>query len=414
MPEETERQVSSSDKWADFQRETYIRGVDGQPAPFNTDPGVLEHLAKQKMSESGWSYASSNAGLGWTHEANREAFKRRKIVPRVLRDTSERDTSVEIFGRRIPAPLIFAPVGVSELYHFQGDLPVARVAAEIGLPYCLSTAGSHPIETAAAANGAGPRWFQLYMPHDDELTLSLLTRAANSGYEACILTVDTWQLGWRHYDVSTGNLPPYYGRCVELGLSDPVFQKRLKEAGVDPKSLEAGRLWANTIWDGKGFAWERMPWVIANWKRLSGGRPFLLKGIQHLDDAKKAVEVGCDGIVVSNHAGRQVDGAIASLDALEVIARELRGKTTIIFDSGIRTGADIFKALALGADAVQFGRMWIWGLAVYGEVGVRHVTRSLLAEFDLTMHLAGCKNVGEITKEMLDVSGNHRSADIGN
>jgi isopentenyl diphosphate isomerase/L-lactate dehydrogenase-like FMN-dependent dehydrogenase len=291
------------------------------------DPGQLEALAKSKLTQNGWFYASSNAGQSHTHTVNRQSFYRHRIIPRMLVDTNKRDTSTTLFGHRVPAPIGFAPVGINKIYHPQGELPVAKVAGELGLPYCLSTAGSQPIEDVAKANDelagdkGGLRFFQLYMPHDDELTRSLLTRAVESGFTACILTLDTWQLGWRHDDIATSNYAFYHGTGADLGLSDPVFQQRLREHGIDPTKQpnEAGALWIDNVWHGRAHTWEKMEWVMNLWKELSGGKPFCLKGIQSVEDAKKAVEVGVDGIVVSNHAGRQVDGAVASLDALEKI-----------------------------------------------------------------------------------------------
>lgn len=245
----------------------------------------------------------------------------------MLVNTNERETSHSIFGHRVAAPIGFAPIGINKIYNEAGELPVARVAGELNLPYCLSTAGSQPIEAVGAANdslaegGNGVRFFQLYMPHDDELTKSLLQRAADSGFTACILTVDTWQLGWRHDDVATSNYAFYHGKGADLGLSDPVFQQRLKEHGIDPQTQpnEAGALWIDNVWHGRAHTWDKAVWAMQLWKEISGGKPFALKGIQHVDDAKMAVERGFDGIVVSNHAGRQVDGACASLDALERI-----------------------------------------------------------------------------------------------
>jgi isopentenyl diphosphate isomerase/L-lactate dehydrogenase-like FMN-dependent dehydrogenase len=299
------------------------------------EPGKLEELAKAKLTQNGWYYASSNAGQSHTHTANRQAFYRHRIIPRMLVDTNNRDTSTEIFGNKVPAPIGFAPVGINKIYHPQGELPVAKVAGELGLPYCLSTAGSQPIEDVGAANGSGPRFFQLYMPHDDELTRSLLQRAVDSGFTACILTLDTWQLGWRHDDVATSNYAFYHGTGADLGLSDPVFQKRLKEAGIDPikQPNEAGAMWIDNVWHGRAHTWEKVLWVMGLWKEISGGKPFCLKGIQSVDEAKKAAEIGVEGIVVSNHAGRQVDGAVASLDALESI---VDGKSST-HNSGILT-----------------------------------------------------------------------------
>ena len=241
------------------------------------------------------------------------------------------------------------------------------------------------------------------MPHDDELTLSLLHRAWDSGFDALILTTDTWQLGWRHDDVATSNYAFYRGIGADLGLTDPVFKKRLAEKGIDPEKdpEAAGALWIDNVWHGRAWSWEKIPWLIKKWKEISGGRPFCLKGLQSVDDAKKAVDVGCDGIVVSNHAGRQVDGAIASLDALENIVAAVGDRTYIMYDSGIRGAADVVKALALGAKFVFVGRLWIWGLSIMGEAGVRHVMKALLADLDILMNVAGIQNIEQINKSLL-------------
>ena len=241
------------------------------------------------------------------------------------------------------------------------------------------------------------------MPHNDELTVSLLKRAWNSGFDACFLTTDTWQLGWRHDDVATGNYAFYRGIGADLGLSDPVFQKILAEHGIDPvkEPERAGALWIDNVWHGRAWSWEKMPWLIKTWKEISGGRPFCLKGIQSVEDAKRAIEVGCDGIVVSNHAGRQVDGAIASLDALENIVAAVGDKTYIMYDSGIRGASDVLKALALGAKFVFVGRLWVWGLSIMGETGVRHVMKSLLADFDILMNVGGFQNIEQIKRDVL-------------
>lgn len=394
----------STPQYALYQRENFWKTNTGEVPPFNTEPGKLEELAKAKLTEGGWFYASSNAGQSYTHLANREAFFRHRIIPRQLVDTNLRDTATTIFGHRVTAPIGFAPIGINVIYNPNGELPVAKVAKELNLPYALSTAGSNPIEKVAEANGQGPRFFQLYMPHDDELTISLLTRAFKSGFDVCILTTDTWQLGWRHDDVATGNYAFYHGMGADLGLSDPVFQKRLKEAGIDPvkQPNEAGAMWIDNVWHGRAWSWEKIPWLIETWKKISGGRPFCLKGIQSVEDAKKAVEVGCDGIVVSNHAGRQVDGAIASLDALENIVAAVGDKTYIMYDSGIRGGSDVLKALALGAKFVWVGRLWVWGLSIMGEAGVRHVMKSLLADFDILMNVGGFQNIEQIDRTALE------------
>ncbi|KAM0715528.1 hypothetical protein Q7P37_009026 [Cladosporium fusiforme] len=398
------KDLRNTPEYAEYQRDNFWATNDGNVPPFNTDPGKLEQRAKEKLSEGGWYYASSNAGMSTTHLANRQAFYRHRIIPRMLQDTNQRDTKTEIFGHKVSAPIGFAPIGINKIYNPAGELPVAKVAKELNLPYCLSTAGSQPIEDVGRANGEGPRFFQLYMPHDDELTVSLLTRAFESGFSACILTLDTWQLGWRHDDVANSNYAFYHGVGADLGLSDPVFQKRLAEDGIDPKTMpnEAGAKWIDNVWHGRAHTWEKIPWAMETWKKISGGKPFVLKGIQHVADAEKAVELGCDGIVVSNHAGRQVDGAIASLDALENIVQAVGEKTYIMYDSGVRGASDVVKALALGAKFVFVGRLWVWGLSIMGEHGVRHVMKSLLADLDILFNVAGIKNVEQIDKSWLE------------
>ncbi|KAL2041174.1 hypothetical protein N7G274_006118 [Stereocaulon virgatum] len=394
----------STPQYALYQRANFWKPNTGDVPPFNTEPGELEELAKRKLTQAGWYYASSNAGQSYTHLANRQAFFRHRIIPRQLVDTNLRDTTTTIFGHKVNAPIGFAPIGINKIYDKDGELPVAKVAEELNLPYALSTAGSNPIEKVAEANGQGPRFYQLYMPHDDELTISLLTRAFNSGFDVCMLTTDTWQLAWRHNDVATGNYAFYRGVGADLGLSDPVFQKRLAEAGIDPvkQPNEAGAMWIDNVWHGRAWSWDKIPWLIKTWKQISGGRPFCLKGIQSVEDAKRAVEIGCDGIVVSNHAGRQVDGAIASLDALETIVAAVGDKTYIMYDSGIRGAADVAKALALGAKFVWVGRLWVWGLSIMGETGVRHVMKSLLADFDIFMNVAGFQNIDQIDGTALE------------
>ncbi|PCG94311.1 hypothetical protein PENOC_083370 [Penicillium occitanis (nom. inval.)] len=397
----------STPQWALYQREQFWKVNNGATPPFNTHPKALEAKAKEKLSLGGWYYASSNAGLSTTHAVNRQAFNRHRIIPRMLVDTNLRDTTTEIWGHKVSAPIGFAPIGINAIYNHEAEKPVAKVAGELNLPYCLSTAGSTPIEQVGAANdsgGNGPRFFQLYMPHDDELTLSLLNRAWKSGFDALILTTDTWQLGWRHDDVANSNYAFYRGIGAALGLSDPVFQKRCREKGIDIEKdpVAASTFWIDSIWHGRAWSWEKLPWLVEQWKKISGGRPFALKGIQSVADAKKAVEYGVDGIVVSNHAGRQVDGAIASLDALENIVNAVGDKTYIMFDSGIRGASDVVKALALGAKFVFVGRLWVWGLSIMGEEGVRHVMKSLLADFDIFMAVAGFTSVKEFDRSILE------------
>jgi len=403
-PNNPNRKNRNTPQYALYQRELFWTPNEGKVPLFNTHPDRLEERAEQALTQSGWFYASSNAGLSHTHLANRQAFYRHRIIPRMLVDTNIRDTKTEIFGHKVSAPIGFAPIGINKIYHPKGELPVAQVAKELNLPYCLSTAGSFPIEQVAEANGEGPRFFQLYMPHNDDLTVSLLTRAFKNGFDVCILTVDTWQLGWRHDDVATGNYAFYKGIGADLGLSDPVFQRILKEHGIDPvtEPEKAGALWIDNVWHGRAWDWNKMPWLMKTWKEISGGKPFCIKGIQDVGDAKKAVELGVDGIVVSNHAGRQVDGAIASLDALENIVAAVGDKTYIMYDSGVRGAADVVKALALGAKFVWVGRLWVWGLSIMGADGVRHVMKGLLADLDILFTVGGIQSVDQIDKSFLE------------
>ncbi|OTA82989.1 hypothetical protein M434DRAFT_36929 [Hypoxylon sp. CO27-5] len=408
-PENPNISQRSTPQWALYQRELFWAPNEAKHPPFNTHPDKLRETAKERLSQSGWHYASCNAGLSWTHYANRQAFYRHQIIPRMLVDTDKRDTATTIFGHRVSAPIGFAPIGINRIYHATGELSPAKVAGELGLLYCLSSAGSYSIEDVARANGEGsPRFYQLYWSHDDAVTLSMLKRAADNGFSACMLTTDTWQLGWRHDDAAHGNYAFYHEHGAgDLGLKDPAFLNRVKEMKLDPEDpkdkYRVGADWIDgNIWHGQSFSWERLPWLMENWKRLSGGKPFALKGIQSVADAKKAVEMGVDGIVVSNHAGRQVDGAVASLDALVKIVDAVGDKIYIMYDSGIRGGADVFKALALGAKFVFVGRLWVYALGSGGEEGVRHVMKSLLADFDILMNVAGYPDLKGIDRDALD------------
>ncbi|KAI5919074.1 FMN-dependent dehydrogenase [Camillea tinctor] len=404
-------------QWGLLQRELFWAPNEGKHPPFNTHPDKLRALAKERLSESGWLYASSNAGLSWTHYANRQAFYRHQIVPRTLVDTNNRDTMTQIFGRDAAAPIGFAPIGINRIYHPTGELSPARVAGELGLPYCLSSAGSCSIEDAAAANDQGGsnasrkcetegsrergkregdaiRFYQLYWSPNDAVTLSMLERAAGNGYAALILTTDTWQLGWRHDDVARGNYAFYHEHGAgDLGLSDPAFLETLSPEEQEKKNARE---------HGHAFSWDRLSWLMEQWRRVSGGKPFCLKGVQSTADARRAADMGVDGIVVSNHAGRQVDGAVGSLDALEKIVDAVGNKIYIMFDSGVRTGADVFKALALGAKFIFIGRLWVYGLGCAGEEGVRHVVKSLLAEFDILMNVAGYPSIQDISRDALE------------
>ncbi|EIN14598.1 FMN-dependent alpha-hydroxy acid dehydrogenase [Punctularia strigosozonata HHB-11173 SS5] len=422
----TNKPKGPSPHYSLYQREIFRRGGEQGILPsFSVHAEELVESTKKKLNDRGYFYANSNAGLGWTDRANREAFYHWRIIPRMLVDTNTRDLTTTLFGHRIPAPILFAPIGINKLYSPKGELVPAKIAGELGLPYCLSTAASQPIEAVAAANEEGasvnnesntvhaytgpnggnatsPRFFQLYMGHDDEVTINLLERAWKSGFDVLMLTVDTWQLGWRPTDINLANYVFYYppGETGnELGKSDPVFKRKYGRE----QEQDTGKWIDSMVWHGKAHTWEKIPWLIKEWKRISGGRPLVIKGIQSAADALKAYQIGCEGIVVTNHAGRQVDGAVGSLEVLPEIVDAVGDKMTIIFDSGIRTGSDVFKALALGAHAVEVGRLYVWGMAHEGEAGCRHVMKSLLADLDITMTVAGYQSITKDVQGKRDV-----------
>jgi isopentenyl diphosphate isomerase/L-lactate dehydrogenase-like FMN-dependent dehydrogenase len=294
----------------------------------------------------------------------------------------------------MPAPVLLAPIGVQSIIHPDGELATARVAAELGVPMIMSTASSHSIEEVAEASGEGPRWYQLYWPNDDDVCVSILSRARAAGFTHLVVTLDTWLLGWRPHDLDQSYLPFIRGTGVAVYFSDPAFRAGLQMAPED--DLMAAILRWIQVAIGQDKSWDRLPFLREHWDG-----PIVLKGIQHVDDARRAADAGMDGIVVSNHGGRQVDGAVASLDALPSIVDAVGDQLAVLFDSGIRTGADVLKALALGAQAVLLGRPYAYGLAHGGADGVRHVVRSLLADLDLTMALSGHRTLDELTPSSL-------------
>jgi isopentenyl diphosphate isomerase/L-lactate dehydrogenase-like FMN-dependent dehydrogenase len=331
--------------------------------------------------------------------ANLDAFRRRQLVPRMLRDVSERDLRTTVLGTEMAAPVMLAPVGVQTILHPEGELASARAAAAVGLPVVASTAAARSMEEVAQAAGDSPRWFQLYQPKDDEITKSFLSRAEQAGYRAIVVTLDSTLLGWRPVDLSRAYLPFLQGTGIAQYLTDDVFRARL--ARPPEEDLQAAVAeWVQVI--NKVVTWDDVALL-----RSLTSLPIALKGILHPDDARLAREHAVDGVIVSNHGGRQVDGAIGALDALPPVVEAVGGDMPVLFDSGIRCGADIAKALALGADAVLLGRPYLWGLALGGEAGVEAVLRSMLAELDLTLALSGYRTPGELTPASLE------RADIG-
>lgn len=317
----------------------------------------------------------------------------------MLRPTSTRDLRITLFGTTYDTPLLIAPVGVQGIFHTDREAGMASVATDIGLPYIMSTASSSSIEEVATASGPGARWFQLYWPQDDEITISLLGRAKKAGFTVLVVTLDTWALAWRPWDLDHAFVPFFLGIGNEVGFSDPVFRAKFKEAKgkeVEDDITTASEAWIAAAWSGAAHSWEQLEVLKKNWDG-----PIVLKGIQHPDDARKAVECGMAGIIVSNHGGRQLDGAVGSLDMLPEIVEAVGDQCTVLFDSGVRTGTDVIKALCLGAKGVLIGRPWVYGLGIAGKEGARQVMKGLLADLDQSMGLAGIQSVKDCSKEMV-------------
>jgi L-lactate dehydrogenase (cytochrome) len=367
----------------------------------NPDPNRLpviyeewEEKAREVLEDGPFYYIAGGAGGGMTMQANRAAFNRWKIVPRMLRNVEDRDTTIELFGKTYPFPVLHAPIGVQSIIHPDGERASARACAELGIPYVASSASTVPMEQIAEEMGDAPRWFQLYWSKDPDITASFLQRAEASGYSAIVVTLDTPMMAWREHDLKNVYLPFLIGEGVGNYFTDPAFCAKLKKSPQEDP-LSAILYWAQ-VFGNPGLTWENLQFL-----REHTNLPILLKGILHPEDAKRAVAYGIDGIIVSNHGGRQVDGAIGALSALPAIVDAVSGQLTILMDSGIRRGSDIVKALALGAQAVLVGRPCMYGLAVAGEKGVKEVLQNLLADLDITIALAGERSVRDINSSIL-------------
>ena len=368
--------------FADYYREIYARGLGGETPSIPVSVAELERRAAEAMETRPRNYVFAGAGSEATMDANRSAFARRQIVPRMLRDVAARDLSTTLLGAELPAPLLLAPIGVQQVVHEDGELATARAAAALGLPMIASTASHATLEEIADASGDGPRWFQLYWPNDRDLLESFVGRAEAAGYGAIVVTVDSYIPGWKSRDLQQAWLPFLEGMGNRNYMQDPVFRAGLEKTPEEDLGAATGHYLG--VASNPSLSWDDLALL-----RELTSLPILVKGIQHVDDAREAASRGLDGIVVSNHGGRQVDGAIGSLDALPPIAEAVGDQLTILFDSGVRGGADVLKALALGADAVLLGRPYLWGLALEGQRGVETVLKMVLAELDLTMALCG-------------------------
>jgi isopentenyl diphosphate isomerase/L-lactate dehydrogenase-like FMN-dependent dehydrogenase len=412
------------------QNEVYRAGVYGHHPRVPTAVRALQARAKQALNPRAYAYVAGGAGDEVTQRANRAAFDKWAVVPRVLRDVSTRDTSVELFGRRLPAPLLLAPVGALELVHDEADLAVARAAASLGVPMVFSNQASVSMEDCAAAMGDSPRWFQLYWSTSDELVESLLRRAEAAGCDALVVTLDTTMLGWRPRDLDLGHLPFALGKGIAQYTSDPVFRRLVEQRAASageresrprptPAAVKAlvgmAKAWPGSFRDNLRSPLPRaavetflgiysrpsITWADLAWLRSRTRLPILLKGVLHPDDARRALDEGVDGVVVSTHGGRQVDRSISALDALPDVVAAIDERAPVLFDSGIRSGADVFTAVALGASAVLLGRPFAWGLALAGEEGVRQVIADVMGEFDLTLGLTGHTAVDQLSPDIL-------------
>ncbi|USQ79885.1 alpha-hydroxy-acid oxidizing protein [Ornithinimicrobium faecis] len=435
------------------QNAIYRPGALGTTPRVPTDNTELERRARSVLDARAWAYIAGGAGGGATMRANREAFDRWHIIPRMLHGTTERDLKTQVLGTDLTAPLLLAPVGAAGLVRPDADLLIAQGAHSSGIPYVFSCQGSSPMEETAQSMGGTPFWFQLYWSSDEDLVDSLIERATAAGAQALVVTLDTTMLGWRPQDLDLGSLPFARGQGIAQYTSDPRFMTLVRErlASAAAAAAEAGAQVAAKGAAGLGInprhpvgaaravrggvgallstsrehpgdlrtnlrspepraAVETFLDIYSNpalsWDHLVTLRdrtslPVILKGVLHPDDARRALDAGVDGLVVSNHGGRQVDRSVAALDALVSIREAVGPEPTVLMDSGVRSGADLFVALALGADAALLGRPHVYGLALDGAAGVSAVIDNVLAELDLTMGLVGAASIQEITRDLL-------------
>lgn len=377
--------------FGEFQNEVYLKGLFGEQPTLPFDWRAIQAAAWAAMTPGAVGYVAGGAGGEDTMAANRAAFDRWRLVPRMLRGIpAQRSHETTLLGTTMPAPVLLAPVGVLSIVHPDAEKAVARAAAALGLTFVVSTASSTTMEDISAAAPGASRWYQLYWPADRELAASFVARAEAAGYGAIVLTLDTWQLGWRPRDLAAAYLPFLQAEGVANYFSDPVFQRGLPAGDQGAAVLKFVGLFNNPT----------LTWADLAWLRGQTALPIVLKGVQHPDDVRRAVDAGVQAVVCSNHGGRQVDGAVGSLDALPALV-EVAGELPVLFDSGIRTGADACKALSLGAAAVLLGRPYVHGLALAGEQGVRHVLRCFLADLDLQSGLSGHASASELSRESL-------------
>ena len=386
--------MASSSHFGDYQFEIYLQGLAGVVPSLPMTFDELEAKAAAALSPSVWSYVAGGAGDERTQRANVTAFDGWGLIPRMFVGATERDLSLELFGLRLPSPIFMAPIGVIGIcaQDGHGDLASARAAAATGIPMMVSTLTADPLEDVAAQFGDTPGFFQLYTPKNRDLAASLVQRAEAAGYKAIVVTLDTWVPGWRPRDLATSNFPQLRGHCLANYFSDPVFRAGLAQS-PEENPQAAVLAWVQTF--GASLTWDDLPWL-----RSLTDLPLIVKGICHPDDARRAKDGGVDGIYCSTHGGRQANGGLPALDCLPDVVAAADG-LPVLFDSGVRTGADIIKALALGATAVGIGRPYAYGLALGGTAGIVHVLRALLAEADLIMAVDGYPSRLDLTPDTL-------------
>ena len=407
------------------QKEIFLNRLTGQRSPIPFTYERLKELGESKMDQDAIGYISGSAGDESTNSENKNAFQKWKLVPRVLKDVTHRNMEISLLGKTHKSPVFLSPVGGLELAHPAADEAVAKAAASLKIPYIFSSQASVKMETCAKVMGTETRWFQLYWGMERRLAKSFIQRAEAIQCEAIVLTVDTSMLGWRPRDLDNAYIPFLRGMGLAQYINDPVFWEIADEmpeeenpVKITPEAIEfmiklAKKFPGSSIQNLKTkralkavktftkiFANPTLNWEDLDWLRNSTRLPILLKGIVHPDDAQKAKAIGMDGIIVSNHGGRQLAGSISTLDALQWISKEV-SDLPLIIDSGIRSGEDIFKALALGADAVCIGRPYVYGLAIDGKNGVIEVIRNLIGSFDMAMALMGCKDINEVKNTVL-------------
>lgn len=406
------------------QKDIYLKGISGWKSIIPYNSAELRAQSKKHMSETAWAYIDGGASDEESIKRNRSAFDDYPIVQRFMRDSSQADFSSKVFDTNLPFPLLIAPIGALDMIYKNADLEVAKGAAQAEAPYVFSNQGGNSMEACAGVMGDADRWFQLYWSKSDDLVLSFVKRAEQSGCKAIVLTVDTTMLGWRSRDLSLSYLPFLKGYGIAQYTSDPVFNDYVKNgwsgaemANVRPKinlhtikhlfelksnykgrfkdAMKSAQLFTQ-IYTNPQLSWENVKWL-----KTKTDLPLIIKGILHPEDALAAQQAGADGIVVSNHGGRQVNGCVSSIEMLPLIRKALPKPFKIFLDSGIRNGSDVFKAIALGADAVLLGRPYAYGLAIGKAAGVETVIRNIQNDFELTARLSGCRTLNEITEENL-------------